>query len=279
MAETVNLDGLKGFCERAIKDLEKDAYSMRYERKKKSLGAVLSCMARDHQGLGIYAYFGESDVARMKQHFHVATKLNIASAGLRWGETLSTDANFVYALLSDSAEVIQSYAHLELNDEFIKYRQNPKASQFYVHMIQLAIRDEHEELLAKIAIAVQKANKKIRETYSTGSDFFSLFLKRDKQTLEDHIMQSANEWQGMIKRGVVTNSPLSQDLMASHAMVYAKLCWLKGIEVEIDHPLVPMELLPIKPLEHYDDVYDFLAPDWVPPKPTLLQTFKHIFFK
>jgi hypothetical protein len=37
-----------------------------------------------------------------------------------------------------------------------------------------------------------------------------------------------------------------------------KLCWLKDIQVRVDHHLVPMELMPVRPLPRYDDVYDFL---------------------
>lgn len=67
-------------------------------------------MSSAHEALGIYAYFGEGDISKMKQHFYVSAKLNIASAGLRWGETLSSTTDFLYIMLSDSREVIQSYA-------------------------------------------------------------------------------------------------------------------------------------------------------------------------
>lgn len=155
--------------------------------------------------------------------------------------------------------------HLAPNDEYLKNRENPRAMAFLVHMYQLALRDEHDALRAKIAIAAQKSGKKLRENFASGQDFFSLLLNRDKKALEELITKSANEWQSIIKRGGETGTPLSENLMASVAMQYAKLCWLKRIEVQIDHPLIPMGLLPIKPLDHYDHVYDFLSPDWVPP--------------
>lgn len=259
------------------KTLENLAYDIRYIRNKDKLGGGLFLMASEHESLGIHAYFGDKDIASMKQHFHVAAKLNVASAGLRWGETLSTGASLVYVLLSDSSEVIQSYARLEPNDEFIKQRENPKALQFYVHMTQLAIRDEQDALRVKISIAAQKSGKKLREEFASGQDFFSLLLNRDKKMLEELITRKANEWQAIIKRGSATGNPLSERFLASIATEYAKICWLKGIEVEIEHPLVPMELLPVKPLDHYDDIYDFLASDWVPPKPSFLQRIKHLF--
>jgi hypothetical protein len=43
------------------------------------------------------------------------------------------------------------------------------------------------------------------------------------------------------------------------AVGYAKLAWRKGIEVEVNSPLIPSELLPVRPLEHYDIPYKFLT--------------------
>lgn len=278
MINEVNLDGLKSYCERANRELVGRAYSVRYERKKKSLGGLLSNMVSAHKALGIYAYFGANDVARMKQHFHVAAKLSISSVGLRWGETLSSTTDFLYIMLSDSPEVIKAYAFLE-PEEYLKNRENPRVMAFLVHMYQLALRDEHDALRVKIAIAAQKSGQKLREEFSAGEDFFSLLLKRDKSALETLITKKANQWQAIIKKGGETGTPLSENLMASIAMEYAKLCWLKGIEVEIDHPLIPMELLPIKPLEHYDDVYDFLNPDWVPPPQNFIEKIAKWFSK
>ena len=37
---------------------------------------------------------------------------------------------------------------------------------------------------------------------------------------------------------------------------------MNGLEIEIDNPLVPMELMPVKPLDYYN--YDFLDPNWKP---------------
>jgi hypothetical protein len=39
---------------------------------------------------------------------------------------------------------------------------------------------------------------------------------------------------------------------------YAKLAWLKGMEVEIKSPLIPRELLIVEPLKEYKDNYRFV---------------------
>ena len=34
--------------------------------------------------------------------------------------------------------------------------------------------------------------------------------------------------------------------------MFTKLAWMNGLEIEIDNPLVPMELMPVKPLDYYN---------------------------
>jgi hypothetical protein len=53
--------------------------------------------------------------------------------------------------------------------------------------------------------------------------------------------------------------PLRRDLLSFPALGYAKLAWLRGIEIEIDHPLIPKDLLPIQPNKEYTNSYDFLT--------------------
>ena len=56
----------------------------------------------------------------------------------------------------------------------------------------------------------------------------------------------------------------SGEIWSHHPVMFTKLAWMNGLEIEIDNPLVPMELMPIKPLNHYDYHYDFLDPNWKP---------------
>ncbi len=55
--------------------------------------------------------------------------------------------------------------------------------------------------------------------------------------------------------------------IAGLATIHAKLCWYRGLEVKVLNSLVPMPLMPIKPLETYEIEYDFLRADWTPPPP------------
>jgi hypothetical protein len=71
---------------------------------------------------------------------------------------------------------------------------------------------------------------------------------------------------------------LEGQFLAGFAVVHAKPCWYRGIEVQIQNPLVPMALMPIQPLDAYDVEYDFLRPGWTPPPPPgLFAKVKRLF--
>jgi hypothetical protein len=50
---------------------------------------------------------------------------------------------------------------------------------------------------------------------------------------------------------------LINQFISYYGLCYAKLAWLKGIPVEVNSPLVPKELLPVKPLGSYRDEFEF----------------------
>jgi hypothetical protein len=78
-------------------------------------------------------------------------------------------------------------------------------------------------------------------------------MKRDKNKIENAITLLAGKYHKKRNR----EYSLSNEIISIPALTYAKLAWLKGIEVEIDSPLVPKELLPFKPNNEYWE-YDFM---------------------
>ncbi|MBC7891485.1 MAG: immunity 49 family protein, partial [Sphingobacteriaceae bacterium] len=57
------------------------------------------------------------------------------------------------------------------------------------------------------------------------------------------------------------NPSIATNKIISHpAAGWAKLSWLKGMEVEVKHPLIPKELLPVQPLSEYPE-YEFMMND------------------
>lgn len=233
---------------------------IRYRRKPIDLRGCYRTLAGDHRAVGIYDYFIDRNLRSFKQNLYVASQLELAAIALDAYQTFEVGREIFYALFSDNTEIISVMAHME-TPELLKDRDNPLRLRFHVHMWQLSILGDYEALQTKVDKLARNGRKGERELAAVGKDFFSLLMRGDKQGLEDLINQHAS---------LKSADPLIENFMSFQGCLEAKVSWLRGIPVQIDSPLVPMELMPVGPLDHYDDVYDFLNPGWEPLQEGLL---------
>ena len=225
-------------------------------------------LATEQRVLAMRAKYIEGDEEQFRQNMYVVCKLEIESIRLiEQHARFETGAELWHALLSDSPRIIEAMARFAPT-YYAEGRHAPLNPQFLVHMWQLAILGDYEALQAKVDKLAKNGRKPWRKDCAESKDFFSLLMRGDKAGLEARITQD-------IKLG--NDDPITGDFFAYIATFEAKLCWHKGIEVQIDSPRVPMDLMPVRPLAHYDDVYDFLKPGWVPPEPGLLGRIERLF--
>lgn len=271
----------EGYVQEAYSGIQTYLIALEGQYKTLNLSGVFATLAGHHENLGLLAYFARDDMTAFKQHWYLKAKLLAHSVRHQpeddpWGCYVSMDTNLLYALVSDSPSVIDEFSHLTAPNlagpNFASYGGNPKSSVFALHLAQLVIRGDYEAAQAKIAIGAKKAGGKIKQAYATGTDFYSLLMKGDKAGLEASIMESTL----FRKTG---GEPYICDFLYPGATFRAKLCWHKGIPVEIEHPMVPMDWMPIAPLAHYDDIYAFFAPDWTPPDQSLFARIGRKFQK
>lgn len=231
-------------------------------------GSVLRNIAVLSEDRGLKCFFVGNDIEGMKQNFYVACQLYIASQqeSEPGTEVFATYEPFLYGLLSDSPDIYDWLAHAELKD-----REYVKKPHFFFRQLQLVLLCDDDALRESIAIVAQKGGNRNKAMAQAEEDFFSLLLKRDKEGLQALIEEQAK---------IKSTQELEGQFLAGFAMIHAKLCWYRGIEVQIQNPLVPMALLPIEPLDSYDVEYDFLRPGWTPPPPPgLFSKVKRLLFK
>lgn len=264
------LDGARSSADVAHEQMPILIESVRFRNTPESLNYCYTWLASGHKRLAVHDYLVEGNLQSFKQHLHVASKLEIAAISLKDCRLFTTvGSEIFYALLSDSPTVIDTSAKLA-PPYFVEDCGNPLNAEFIVHMYQLAIQGDYEALQAKVERLAKNGRKKDRELPAQGRDFFSLLMRGDKQGLEDLIAQHAK---------VKSQDVLTEDFMCFEGTIEAKICWLKGIQVQIDSPMLPMDLMPIKSLAHYNDVYDFLAPNYVPPKVSLLERLRYWYLE
>lgn len=84
--------------------------------------------------------------------------------------------------------------------------------------------------------------------------FYKALLNKNKNECEAILAELVSP---KIHKKRNDNAVLAQ-YVSQPALGYAKLAWRHGIEVKVNSPLIPKELLPIQPLDHYEIPYDFL---------------------
>ena len=251
---TLNLESLARRAGEIPAELSVQADEYRYGRKGLDRSWILLGMASRHLTLGVYELLGRNDVSRFKQEFFVASKLLLARYHRHDEQDMDTGTLVAYALLSDCSELIHEVARLDPRSHGT-LRLKPREVNFLIYMDQLCILGNDDKLRELIEIGASQSGKKYKDEFSSHQDFFSLLLARDQINLERRITKLAQ---------VKTAIPPFEGRIALGALKEAKLCWAKGIDVQIHDPMVPRVLLPLAPLAHYDPIYDFLSPEWRP---------------
>ena len=149
-----------------------------------------------------------------------------------------------YALLSDSRELIQRYSVLrnKKNNELTIGFQIPNAMQ---HILMGRMEDLSESI-RKLERFVQVPRFK---WYSSLVEVFKGFLLEDASKIEAGL-------QLMLKDHKKRNTdPLISRFLSVDTAGLCKLAWIKGYEIDLKNELVPLELMPIRPLDHYRDSY------------------------
>lgn len=249
-----------------------------YAKDAPKFNHLFDWMALAHEDLGLIAYFVRRDCAALKQHWHLFSRLRVHAAhhepdseSYTSGGSMSHERELLYAFISDSSAAINEAVMLE-TPRLHRWRDDPKAAEFSFHLAQLVIRGDYEAAETKVVVGARKAGGQLKKSYATGTDFYSLLMKGDKAGLEASIMD-------YIKAEQKNTMPIVCDFIRPVSTLRAKLCWHKGIPVEIEHPMVPKDWMPIEPLAHYDDIYDFLSPDWVPPNQGFISRLTRRFQK
>lgn len=261
-----------------LDDIKRSLLLLEQEFQTLDISSVLCHLAMAHENLGLIALYAHQDIAAFKQHWSVVSKLRVHAArhepdseNYVSGGTMSREMELLYAFVSDNPAAIEEVATLD-TPRLIRYQDDAKAREFTFHLAQLVIRGDYEAAQAKIERGAKKAGGSLKKAYATGTDFYSLLIKGDKAGLEASIMDYT-------KQEEKNTLPTVCDFIRPVSTFRAKLCWRKGIPVEIEHPMVPMAWMPIAPLSHYDDIYDFFAPDWTPPDQSLFARVARKFQK
>jgi hypothetical protein len=237
---------------------------LRYQRKKISRVTYLEFVSDAHRSLAAVEYFANESLTTFKKNMHICGLCKLRSlqktpyeqrVGFNAPRLIGVLQN---ALMSDNIDLIRATASIEQPDT--------DETRIIERMWKAALLGDDDLIKQLLPLSAGRGTRKAyRKEVEEGRDLLSLILAGDKTGLEKRILLDID---------AESMDAMFDDFVSLYATSIAKLCHIRGIPVEIDHPRVPMDLVRIAPLPHYDDVYDFLAPGYEPPPEGLLGHLK-----
>ncbi|THD66714.1 hypothetical protein E7Z59_13095 [Robertkochia marina] len=196
-----------------------------------------------------YYLFVENDLEKAKQCFFLYGKVQeYLCKSTTVSMILGMTQDNTYALLSDAKDLIYGM----VNWKYAGYEKDIKKGSLK-YIIPLVAIGEDDKALALLDLFHLKHRK--------------MGLKEENEAIIRAIISGeAEEVNRLLQIFLLprnhkkTNGiyQLRSELFSLPALGFAKLAWLRGVEVDIDHPLIPKALLPIQPNTTYDKTYDFL---------------------
>jgi hypothetical protein len=201
-------------------------------------------MTRSH--LAICATYVDHDFVLARQHFSYSA-IAREYADKKYGHTIfMTMQNCCYAVLSDNSRAIGHFNDLVSHNE----RTLPEG---FGRGVQAVLKKDAAGLQDAIEILTKTTKKKGWQGQFAGTTVvFTGLSQNDKamveKGLEALLAAHKNQTQPVVLR----------DFFNIEATTLAKLAWMQGLEVNIDSPLLPKELLPVQECLEYPG-FDFFS--------------------
>jgi hypothetical protein len=213
------------------------------------------------------AYFIENNLEKCKDYLWLSGKcqivksqiLKIKGEGGWLFEVARTKLSEV--ALSDNIDLINEYACYDYEKKFINANKHVRLTSFSKDvingeldvypdaMLSLMIKDmerlDRDLKIIKDVTLKKKMNSWMELDYEL---FKSILQSNEKKATEILTTFVSNKMHK--SRNIHENY---REILSFPALGYAKLCWINGLEVKVNSPFLPIDLLNVQPLSIYSD--------------------------
>jgi hypothetical protein len=224
-------------------------------------GDVAFCIGRLRsysEANAMVSWFRDNDLIGFKQWCYIAAKLNrmvIQFDPIGWFPAYE----HLYALLSDSEQIISWYSQNRVSYDrqgSTKDRDNPRKPDFHGYQLILALNHEWDKLRERCELILQTDLKKDKK-YLIDHRFYLALATGDKSEMENVLTELTSPPIAKI-RNFEFAFTFTEHFIATHAVIYSKLAWRNGYQLNIDLPWIPKEWLPVEPLPEYHEPWAFM---------------------
>jgi hypothetical protein len=229
-----------------------------------NIGSPINCLgslSHDARVKAMLTWFEQNDLNALRQWSYVSGKLMQLYHQMKTaeGSTLKINAGpysaeLLETLLSNNNELIDWFAHY---DEIYDMKRVEKVStwDFMAYQAVVALKGDWPRLIERCNKVIAKPPPSLGR-YNEYHYFWLALAQGDKTKMEQVLQKMANP--RVLRTRTGEESPISEDLIFTRIIICMKVAWRNGYEIKVDSPYVPMEWMPNKPLEQYDNHYSFL---------------------
>ncbi|MGG5224169.1 MULTISPECIES: immunity 49 family protein [Pseudomonas] len=227
---------------------------------KSGSGDVRSCvnsLSLHALASAMWSWFENSDIQGFKKWLSISGQLRKYSYGIKTDSlgALGKQVQLLAPLLSDDHGLVKWFS--EENDSAfnLSKAESPKHIDFVVYQVILAIRGEWDKLKERCEIFLASPPTSLRK-YVPDLEFYSALAsgETDKMSEAIEVMVSPK----FLSSRADSENGYTDGLISTFAVIYSKIAWMHGFQVNVKSPYVPQEWLPIIPLDNYGLCYDFL---------------------
>ena len=224
--------------------------------------ACMRALSSQALASALVAWFRDNDLTECKRWAFVSAKLQRIrqqkSDWLVFGNPLVSNLFGSWTwLISDCVELIDWRRRFEpfrgLSGEEPKPKEMTKSiyGDIYIgYQLTLALRGEWDRLGARAERWLANPPSSIQKVTPDMRFFLALAggnIAEMEAQLREITTPRQRRWRGEWQHGY------SYRLISDEAVVYAKLAWMHGYQVDVDTPYIPKEWLPIAPIANYEE--------------------------
>ena len=242
---------------------DQEAVELLNENRGSRLGC-LNVLFSDSKSQSLRSWFALEDLRGHKQWAYIAAKLQrmiFQAEPWRWLPAFA----HLFPLLSDSEDVIDWYSRHRLpffvqdderGNEAVN-KDDPNLVTFHSYQLHLALRAKWEELYKRCERILAAPETPEGKDFLIDHRFYLALAEGNKPEMEFALNHLTSPDVARIRNFGVA-FVLTENLIATHATIYAKVAWRHGYEVQINSPWVPRKWLPVEPLAKYEDPWPFM---------------------
>lgn len=242
-----NMDSSERLVQIYKDDKESEIWTLEKIKDPKEKPYYTSSFESINMVFALYAMYVERNYTNARKYFYTAARVAEYSMQRPGGGQIETTIQRIgYALFSDNKGIVERFSRIKTNSS------NTWIGNIYIRSIQSVLLDDAEQLNFWMGMYEQRFAQKKEVTFMGCLEVLQGIVAKDIEQVE----LGVNNLIKTHKRR--PHIEYVDPYFCTNAATMAKLAWIKGLEVKVDNPLVPMELLPVRPLDNYADAYDFL---------------------